>query len=456
MEVPRRARVVVVGAGIAGISVAHHLVRRLGVDEVVLCDPRPPLSLTSDKSTECYRTWWPNAPMISLMSRSVDLLEQMAEESDNVFRMNRRGYLYVTAAPDRLEDLAASARLASSLGAGPLRVHGRHGGGERYAPSLPEGWSGAPDGADLFLDGDRLRERFPYLTDQAVGGLHARRAGWLSAQQLGAWMLERAKEAGLLHLSQAVSAIEIRNGAVRSVRLGDGSVIEAPSVVDAAGPMLGEVARTVDVDLPIHHEVHLKVGFPDRQGAVPRDAPMLIWHDPQRLGWPEDVGRHLTEEGRHDLTGEMPPACHGRPEGPAESPWVLSLWEYHRQVHRHPVFPLPEDPLYPEVVMRGMSTMIPGLGGYLDGLPPPVVDGGYYTKTVENRPLIGPAGPEGFVVCGALSGFGVMAAAGAGELAALHVAGEPLPDHAPAFLPSRYEDPRYRQEIATVADTGQL
>jgi hypothetical protein len=37
-----------------------------------------------------------------------------------------------------------------------------------------------------------------------------------------------------------------------------------------------------------------------------------------------------------------------------------------------------------------------------------------------------------------------MAAHACGELAALHVAGNPLPDYAKWFLPSRYDDPEYR------------
>jgi glycine/D-amino acid oxidase-like deaminating enzyme len=47
------AEVVVCGAGIAGISAAHELAVRRGVRGVVLVDERPPLTLTSDKSTEC-------------------------------------------------------------------------------------------------------------------------------------------------------------------------------------------------------------------------------------------------------------------------------------------------------------------------------------------------------------------------------------------------------------------
>src|SRR5919108_3365508 len=84
------AEVVICGAGIAGIATAYHLTRR-GVRDVVLVDELPPLSLTSDKSAECYRNWWPGpgTDMVQLMNRSIDLLEELARESGNVFRMNR-------------------------------------------------------------------------------------------------------------------------------------------------------------------------------------------------------------------------------------------------------------------------------------------------------------------------------------------------------------------------------
>ena len=91
------ADVVIIGAGIAGVSTAHHIAARHGVERVVLVDPRPPLTLTSDKSTECYRNWWPNASMVRLMNRSIDLLEEMSQKSGDVFAPRRPGYLFVTA-----------------------------------------------------------------------------------------------------------------------------------------------------------------------------------------------------------------------------------------------------------------------------------------------------------------------------------------------------------------------
>jgi glycine/D-amino acid oxidase-like deaminating enzyme len=209
------------------------------------------------------------------------------------------------------------------------------------------------------------------------------------------------------------------------------------------------------VSLPVHSELHLKVAFRDTAGAMPRRAPLTILSDPQQLDWSEEERHHLAEAGRSELVEPMPAACHGRPEGGSDSPFVLALWEYARQV-REPTWPIPQDPLYAEVVLRGMAALFPAFAAYRDRMPHTVVDGGYYTKTVENRPLAGPMGPDGAFLVGALSGFGVMAACGVADLVTAHVTGTDLPPHAAAFQVDRYDDPAYRDEIAALADTGQI
>lgn len=436
------ADVVVVGAGIAGVSTVYQLTR-LGLSEVTLIDPRPPLSLTSDKSTECYRNWWPNEPMVGLMQRSIDLLEEMAEESSNVFGLSRRGYLFVTASQDRLDAMRARARITSSYGAGDVREHPGH---------TPYG--DAEDGVDILGSGE-LQRHFPYMTDEAIGAVHVRRAGWFSAQQLGAWMLERAMAAGAKHLKAEVVGIDVSQGRITGVRLDDGAIVNTGQVVVAAGPMAKAVSSLAGVDLPLFSELHLKVAYRDHLGVVPRDAPMVIWSDPQEIDWSGEERAELAKMGRDDLLGQMPIFCHGRPEGGPDSPYFVALWEYHREI-LEPTWPLPDDPLYPEVVMRGLTTMVPGLEVYLEGLPGSSVDGGYYTKTRENRPLIGPCGPEGFNVVAGLSGFGVMASSAAGELAARHIAMSDLPEYASDFLLSRYDDPTYLGTIEQETDSGQL
>src|SRR5438874_5420352 len=154
------AEVVICGAGIAGIAAAYHLAVRRGVTGVVLVDERPPLSLTSDKSTECYRNWWPGPgdAMVRLMNRSIDLLEELARESGNVFRMNRRGYLFATADPDRVPQFLERAKDGARLGSGPLRVHATP--GSDYQPAPADGFEEQPIGADVITDRSVIRRHF--------------------------------------------------------------------------------------------------------------------------------------------------------------------------------------------------------------------------------------------------------------------------------------------------------
>jgi glycine/D-amino acid oxidase-like deaminating enzyme len=456
--VPSEAQVVICGAGIAGVSAAYHLATRHAVRDILLVDERPPLSLTSDKSTECYRNWWPgpDPAMVSLMNRSIDILEQLARESGNVFHLNRRGYLYLTADPQGAAQMLASARVPPALGAGELRIHRGQPDDPAYIPSPVEGYQEVPGGADLFLDADLLHRYFPYLSSQVVAGLHVRRAGWFSAQQLGAYLLEQARQHGVRLLQGRVTGVQVAANQVRSVYLEGGAVIRTTCFVNAAGPFLRQVGSLLGLDLPVENELHLKVALHDTQGVVPRPAPLLIWNDPQSLPWSAEERTLLAEtDDMRWLLGEMPGGAHTRPEGGADSDIILLLWEYRSQL-AEPLFPPPLDEAYPEIALRGLAAMLPGMRAYFPRLPRPMLDGGYYTKTRENRPLIGPLPVEGAYVIGALSGFGLMVSCAAGELLAAHLTGSALPAYAPAFALERYADPAYLALLEGWGDSGQL
>src|SRR5437899_9215843 len=129
--------VVICGAGIAGVATAYHLAVRRGVRGIVIVDERPPLTLTSDKSAECYRNWWPGPgnDMVALMNRSIDLLEELERESGHRFGLNRRGYLFATADPAQVPRFLERAQAAASRGIGPARIHARAASDYRPAPA---------------------------------------------------------------------------------------------------------------------------------------------------------------------------------------------------------------------------------------------------------------------------------------------------------------------------------
>lgn len=456
------AQAVICGAGIAGISAAYHLCVRHGWRDVVLVDPRPPLTLTSDKSTECYRNWWPGPGdgMVRLMNRSIDILEDLARQSGNIFNMNRRGYLFATTRQDKAEDFIAAAQESEHLGAGPLRLHSGSGFDPPYQPAPGARYDDPLTGADVIVDRQLIRASFPYLSPETVAVLHARRCGWFSAQQLGMYLLQGAQEHGARLIQGRAHGVNLNSGEVEAVDILDSRgkrKIYTRNFVIAAGPMLKSVGEMIGLQLPVFSELHAKISFADHLQAMPRHAPLVIWTDPQRLPWTERERRFLRESrDSRWMLEEFPPQVHGRPEGPPGSPIVLLLWTYdERRVE--PVIPPNFDEIYyPEVVIRGMSTAIPAFQGYFDHLPKPYVDGGYYTKTEENRPLIGPLPVPGAFIIGALSGFGLMVSAAAGELLAAHVTRSPLPDYAHWFELHRYQDPEYRALLAGWDGSGQI
>jgi glycine/D-amino acid oxidase-like deaminating enzyme len=273
------------------------------------------------------------------------------------------------------------------------------------------------------------------------------------------YLLERAREKGVRLVEGRLERVDTTGGRVGAVTVAgrDGTrTISTRRFVNAAGPFVAHVGRLLGVELPVFCERHAKVAFNDTLGAVPRHAPMMLWADPVRLPWAEDERSEWERSDAHrHLLGEFEAGVHGRPEGPPDSPVVLLIWTYD-VTPAEPVFPMEFDPAYPEIALRGMSRMIPALAGYFPRLPRAVVDGGYYTKTRENRFLTCPLPLEGAWLLGALSGYGLMAAAGAAELLACHLTGAALPRYAPAFTLARYDDPAYRALLADWGDSGQL
>jgi sarcosine oxidase, subunit beta len=458
------ADVVVCGAGIAGIAVAHALSVRHGMARVLLVDDQAPLTLTSDKSTEAYRNWWPGPDdaMVRLVNRSIDMLEEWAEASGNRFLLNRRGYVYATTRAERAAQFEADARLASAQGAGDVRTYRSLADAATYQPSAHSGWEGHPTGADLFLDGAAIRAHFPWLSPDIRAVLHARRCGWFSGQQLGMLLLEQARGAGASLVNGRVTRVCCDGGAVHSVQVasldGRDLTIDTPLFVNAAGPYAKAVGEMCGISLPIFSEAHYKIAMEDIRGVVDRNTGLVILDDAQALEWSDEERTELAaDESTRWLTEPLPAGIHLRPEGYGSAKTVLMLWDYH-SAHRFdtPEFPLPDDPFYPEVVLRGMARLAPGLAAYLERLPHSYVDGGYYTKTEENRPLVGPMGVSGAYVCAAFSGFGLMAAPAAAELLAQQITGVSLASYDAAFLPSRYESAEYRAKVAQWGSTGQL
>ena len=429
----------VIGAGSIGIAVAYYLKKHDPTLDVTLVDCGQPMAFTSAQSGENYRNWWPNPMMRAFTDRSIDLMEEIALESDNILQMTRRGYVLATRQANIDDHLAELEAGYMGSPANQIRIHG-NGANEGYQPVEEEDWQSAPCGVDVLTDKVMVEQTFPYFDKEIRSVIHIRRAGMISGQQMGQYMLQGFRALGGKRLTGKVDHIDKNDGF--SVQLdGAAATVQAVRIVNAAGPFVGEITAMLGMTLPIENWVQQKIAFEDTKRAIVRTMPFAIDLDPQRLDWDDDERRLLAEDPDFAwLAKELPGAIHCRPEGGDRGSWLKLGWAYNSA--SAPVSFAPEfDDQFPEIVLRGAARLNPALRAYYGQLPRSMVHyGGYYTLTEENWPLLGPTELEGFYLAGALSGFGTMAACASGDLLARHVLNRDLPDYARMLSPMRYQD----------------
>ncbi len=128
------------------------------------------LSIASPKSPSMLcRDHWPSHYMRAFMARSIALMDNLAEQTGNAFKMQRPGYLYTSSRPGALAALTAEA----------TECHGS--AQSRAEPITYADAAGATErriGADVY-DGDAARSRFPFLSGTIGAAMHVRNAGWV-------------------------------------------------------------------------------------------------------------------------------------------------------------------------------------------------------------------------------------------------------------------------------------
>ncbi len=448
--------IAIIGAGNIGIAVAYYLVVRHGLRDIVLLDPGDPMALTSAQSGENYRNWWPHPVMTAYTDHAIGLLEEIAQASGNRIQMTRRGYALATRQNQPDELLAELHRGYGGGEAGRIRLH--RGAGSVYQPATSADWHAAPDGVDVLMDRGLIRSHFPSLAPDVGTVVHIRRAGDISGQQLGQYMLDAIRAAGgQLRRARVVGITGPAPFTLHLEEAGGAAALRADRLVNAAGPFFAQVAGLLGEQLPVTCVYQQKIAFEDRDGAIPRTLPFTIDLDGQDLPWTEEEREELAADPQAALLlRPMPGGVHRRPEGGEGGRWIKLGWAYNTAAS-DPAGPPPIDPNFPELVLRAASRLSPALAAYIGRLPRGAHHyGGYYAMTPENWPLIGPMRTPGAFMAGALSGFGTMAATATGALCAAFIADTERPDYAAALTLGRYDDLALMEALRDSASKGVL
>jgi glycine cleavage system aminomethyltransferase T/glycine/D-amino acid oxidase-like deaminating enzyme len=229
---PERAKVVVIGAGIVGNSLAYHLAR-LGWAEIVLLDKGPmpsPGGSTGHASNFIF-------PVDHSKEMTLFTQESVRQyQALGVFTQS--GGVEVARTPERLDELKR--RLASA-----------------------RAWG---EDAEL-LSPAEVRRRVPFIDEKVIlGGFYCSGVGVVDSLRAGTLMRERAEAQGALRVfpNTEILGIDVAQGRVRRVRTSRGD-IRADVVAICCGVWSPRIARMAGAAIPLTPAVHQMIDV----GPVP-------------------------------------------------------------------------------------------------------------------------------------------------------------------------------------------
>ncbi|MGP0102433.1 MAG: GcvT family protein [Solirubrobacteraceae bacterium] len=285
-ELPDRARVVIIGGGVGGASIAHHLAK-LGERDVVLLDRS---ELTSGSTFH-------SAGLVGQLRSSVSLTRMMMD-SVELYRTLDCGWVQcggirLACTPEREQEVLRQVAWAKTFGL-PLEL----------------------------ISAEEARELFPLMsTDGVRCASYLPSDGYLDPSLLTTALADGARAGGCrIFTHTRVTGIDVQDGRVRGVQTEWGP-IEAEVVVNAGGMFAAELGRLAGVRVPIVPFAHeYLVTQPFRERVAGEHLPTL--RDPDLLIYFREEGGGLIMGGyeRHSapwaldehLVDAIPPDFNGR------------------------------------------------------------------------------------------------------------------------------------------------
>jgi glycine cleavage system aminomethyltransferase T/glycine/D-amino acid oxidase-like deaminating enzyme len=235
-RLPSSARVVVIGAGIVGNSLACHLAR-LGWTEIVQLD-KGPLPNPGGSTGHASNFIFPVDHSREMTALTLDSVRQY--EALDVF--TQPGGIEVARTEERMEELRRRMASAKAWGIEGVRL---------VTPA-------------------EVSELVPFLDESViVGGFYTEGVGVVDSLRAGTLMREEAQASGALTVvpNVEVTGIDSERGRVSRVRTADGD-IEVDTVVIACGVWSPLLARMAGATIPLTPAIHQMIDI----GPVPRFA----------------------------------------------------------------------------------------------------------------------------------------------------------------------------------------
>ncbi|MFI0806735.1 NAD(P)/FAD-dependent oxidoreductase [Streptomyces echinatus] len=241
-----RARVVIVGGGVMGTSIAWHLARA-GVRDVVLVERDELAAGSTSRAAGGVRAQFSDELNIRLGARSLEAFGRFGQEVGQDIGLHRVGYLFLLSTPEQVASFEAGVRLQNALGVPSRLITPRE--ARDLSPLITtDGLLAAAYSPD---DG--------HCTPEAV--VH----GYASAA--------RAHGARILRHTE-VTGIELDRDTITAVTTTSGR-IETDTVICAAGAWSRAVGAMAGVELPVR-PLRRQIAVTEPVPGLPPTLPMTI------------------------------------------------------------------------------------------------------------------------------------------------------------------------------------
>lgn len=262
---PASARVVIIGGGVIGCSVAYHLAK-LGWKDVVLLERKQLTSGTTWHAAGLIGQLRATAAMTKLAKYSADLYASLENETGVATGMRQNGSITVALSEHRREELLRQASMAGAFGVDV----------EVISP-------------------EQVKSRYEHLnTDDVLAGVWIPSDGQgdpanialamaKGARQMGATVLERVAVSGIHRQGRHVTGVDWE-------RDGESGTINADMVVNCAGMWGHDVGRMAGVNVPLHACEHFYIVTEPVAGLT--QMPVLRVPD-ECAYYKEDAGKFL-------------------------------------------------------------------------------------------------------------------------------------------------------------------
>ena len=229
-SIPKSCKVVVIGGGVAGCSTAYHLAK-FGWKDTVLLERDVLTSGTTWHAAGLIGQLGSSATITRLRNYSLNLYKQLEIETGLSTGLKQNGSLTVATTLDRLEELKRQLTFA-----------------QRFEIEARE------------VNKEEIKEIYPLInTDDLVGGVFITKDGQADPVGVANVMAKAAKQNGAKIIEKCpVNKIITKNNKIAGVETKFGN-IECEYVVMATGMWSRQIAKEIDVSIPLYPDEHFYI-----------------------------------------------------------------------------------------------------------------------------------------------------------------------------------------------------